>query len=324
MRTILATLFVLLSAVPTYAQQATKEDPNTRSLEIAENVHLVFKKVSPKGYKIEYPEFFMLETEVTNLQFKAYLDDQKLTKDDSDVLKIIREQEKSGVFSTDEIPYSIDDESTIWRKGSYPTGLDEHPVTLITLHDATNFANWLCERHEDITFRLPTWNEWMIAAYGKTRKYPWGDEWDASKLHSSHGFKQDFSIYKKNSKAPPKRTENVKDRESGKTPEGIYGLLGNADEYIESDLTNENYFNLGSLLMGGGFSDRVWAFDNKLHPLPPRQDYWGYSHHATVRRSDLGFRLVLVVKNNKAMLKHKRLFKQNNEAWMIENAGDGE
>lgn len=325
MRAIFAILIVCLGAFSAHAQQTAKADPNTKSLEIAKDVSLVFRKISPESHDIKYPEFFMLETEVTNRQFKAYLDAKKQTKDDTDVLKIIREREKSRVSSTGDIPYRIEDESAIWRDGSYPQGLDDHPVTLITLHDATGFANWLSENDEKITFRLPTWNEWMITAYGKSRKYPWGDDWDASKFHSSHGFPNEFSINRTNANPPPKRTENVKTRESGKTPDGIYGMLGNAGEYIiASDPTNENYFNLGSRSMGGGFTDRVRAFDDKMHPLPPRQDYWGYSHHATRRGCDLGFRLVHVVNDNDAMLKQERLFKQNNKAWMTEKADSGE
>ena len=324
MREIFLTLLILLPSVSANAQQTTEADPNVKSFEIAKDVTLVFRKISPKSQEIEYPEFFVLETEITNRQFKAYLDDKKLTKDDTDVLKIVREREKSRSLSTGDVPYRIEDEDTIWRKGAYPKGLDNHPVTLITLHDATNFANWLCEKHKNITFRLPTWNEWMITAYGKSRKYPWGDDWGTSKFHSSHGFKREYSIDKTSSKPAPKRTENVDARKSGITPEGIYGMLGNAGEYIiGSDPTNENYFNLGSRSMGGGFTDRVWSFDDKLHPLRPRQDYWGYSHHATGRKCDLGFRLVLVVNNNDSMLSHERLFKQNDTAWMTETADDG-
>jgi len=194
MRTIITLLFVVLWTVSTHAQQASEPDTNTKSLEIAKNVSLVFKKISPKSHAIEYPEFFVLETEVTNRQFKAYLDAKKLTKDDTEVLKIIRKREKSSVISTGSIPYKIKDESTIWRKGSYPHGLDDHPVTVITLNDATNFAKWVNENHDNIQVRLPTWNEWMITAYGKSRKYPWGDDWDRSKLHSSHGLMHQFLL----------------------------------------------------------------------------------------------------------------------------------
>jgi len=266
-------LFVVLWSVVTHAQQVTEPDTNTKSLEIAKDVSLVFKKISTKSHGIDYPEFFVLETEVTNRQFKAYLDAKKLTKDDTNVLKIIRKREESKVYSTGSIPYKIKDESTIWRDGSYPQGLGDHPVTVITLDDATNFAKWISENHPNMTVRLPTWNEWMITAYGKSRKYPWGDDWDRSKIHSSHGLKYEYSFEKSGDKTPPQRTEAVKAREAGKTPEGVYGMLGNAGEYlVDSDPSSADYFNLGSRSMGGGFTDGLAILESQMKPLKPRND----------------------------------------------------
>ena len=173
MRGTLLLMLILFPVLSANAQKATKVDPNVRSFKIAENATLVFRRISPENQQIKYPEFFVLETEVTNKQFKAYLDEKKQTKDDTDVLEIIRERKKSRVFSTGGISYKIEDETAIWKDGSYPVGLDDPPVTLVTLHDASNFAKWLNKKHENVTIRLPTWNEWMITAYGKSRKYPW-------------------------------------------------------------------------------------------------------------------------------------------------------
>jgi len=320
MRAFLVNLMVFLFVMPVFAQNAPNDVSETKLVKLNDDTVLTFKKISPEIYDIDYPDFFVLETEVTNQQFKIYLDANKLTKDDTDVLKVIQKRRKSGFSTTADIPYRIEDESTIWRNGSYPKGLQDHPVPLVTLLDATKLGNWLNEKNETGTFRLPTWNEWMVAAYRKSRNYPWGDEWDRTRLHSSHGLKYSFSFDRKsNSKNdPPKRTGTVKRRKSGKTPEGIYGLLGNIGEYIiAGDPTAANYFNLGSRSMGGGFTDGLMFLDEKVKPLPPRQDYWGYSHHSTARRCDLGFRVVLVLENNATMLKHERLFEQRNKAWMI-------
>ena len=97
-------------------------------------------------------------------------------------------------------------------------------------------------------------------------------------------------------------------------------MLGNVGEYIiEGDPTGDSYFNLGSRSMGGGFTDGLAILHDEYDRLPPRNDYWGYSHHATRRESDLGFRLVFAPHNNADMLKHPRLFPQNNPAWMTES-----
>jgi len=270
---------------------------------------LVLRRISPSTYGIDYPDFFILETEVTNAQFKEYLVANKKTKDDTDVLRIVKKREKSNTFSTGDIPYRIKDETTIWRKGTYPKGLDDHPVTLITLRDAVAFCRWLTEAHpEHGLFRLPTWNEWMIAAYGNTRAYPWGKEWSDDRVHMSFGtVYPDF----------PKRTESVKRRAVGRTPEGLYGMLGNVSEYIsEGDPTSGNYFNLGSRSMGGGFTDGT--FSKKDERVQPRQDYWGYSHYATCRKCDLGFRIILDPSKDASLLKRARVFGQANKSWMVE------
>lgn len=270
---------------------------------------LVLRKISPSLDGIDYPDFFILETEVTNAQFKEYLDANKKTKDDTDVLRNVSERKKSSTFSTAEIPYSVEDETAIWRKGSYPEGLADHPVTLITLHDAVAFCKWLTQRHPSHgLFRLPTWNEWMIAAYGKARPYPWGEEWKTDRVHMSYGATYPHF---------PKRTEPVRNRASGKTPEGLYGMLGNAAEFIvQGDPTNKDYFNLGSRWMGGGFTTGTFAKVGER--VRPRQDYWGYSHYAILRECDLGFRIVLDPRKDMSLLERPRVFGRVSKSWTVE------
>ena len=268
----------------------------------------VFRLVSPRKMEIDYPDYYLLETEVTNLQFRDYLLAMHKTKDDSEVLAKVKKRDETGEFpSTGDVPLSVEDPDTIWHDNDFPRGLENHPVAHVTLHDANDFCRWLSERHAEVgTFRLPTWNEWMLAAFGASRKYPWGDQWDKSRVHMSFGYKSNL----------PKRTEEVKARPKGRSPEGIYGLLGNVDEYIDPrDPTTGDYFNLGSRFMGGGFTDgRLGMGKDKI---APRKDYWGYSHHSTARTSTLGFRVMLDPTKDKSLLKHKRLFDQNDRSWMI-------
>jgi hypothetical protein len=47
--------------------------------------------------------------------------------------------------------------------------------------------------------------------------------------------------------------------------------------------------------------------------------YWGYSHHSTNRKDDVGFRLVLDPTKNAALVKRRPLFRQKNKAWMTED-----
>ncbi|MBC2600531.1 formylglycine-generating enzyme family protein [Puniceicoccus vermicola] len=306
MKTLLIAVFSILYICAVQAVFA--ERSKVIDVDLGEGRTMRFIRISPKSIGINYPDYFISETEVTNAQFKAFLDATKRQKDDRDVLKAIKKRKESGVFSTGDIPYSVEDEKTIWRDGKFPKGLEEHPVALVTLPEVTDFCTWLSDAQKsEGLFRLPSWNEWMISAYGRSREYPWGDDWDSIKVHMSFGFKWNKF---------PTRTEPVKARPQGRSPEGIYGLLGNVSEYIlTGDPTNESYFNLGSRSMGGGFSDGKYT--EKGEGIAPRQDYWGYSHHATPRECDLGFRVVLDPTNNAELPNRTRLFQQNDRSWMI-------
>jgi formylglycine-generating enzyme required for sulfatase activity len=328
MLTLIATVGCVENTPRRDQSKGEEQQVATKAVLLGFEQQLDFRFVSPATFGIDYPDFYMLETEVTNAQFKAFLAATDATKDDTDVLKIVKNREKNRNLSTGDIPYKITDELAIWRNGDYPHGLHDHPVALVTLHDATNFADWLNENYGEVgVFRLPTWNEWMIVAYGKSRNYPWGNEWDKNRLHSSHGCKLSFDP--RNTAAttnkPPTHTEPVKARPNGRTPQGVFGILGNVGEYIiEGDTTNDSYFNLGSRSMGGGFTDGLAILDNETDRLPPRNDYWGYSHHATAQECDIGFRLIFAPTKNDVMLKQPRLFDQNNQAWMIKKDDEAE
>ena len=271
---------------------------------------VVFRLIQPKADGIDYPDFYVLETEVTNQQYKQFLTESKRGKDDSDVLELVKKREASGEFSTGCVPYRVEDPASIWRNGEYPPGQDSFPVSLVTLQDAKDFCKWLSTKNPKRgLFRLPTWNEWMIAAYGRNRNYPWGDDWDKSKVHMSYGY--EYPNF-------PKRAEDVKARGTGKTPQGLFGMLGNVAEFIdEADPTNQDYFNLKARWMGGEFT--TGSFSNPEDRIQPRQDYWGYSHHSTLRECDLGFRVVLDPSKDLSLLKRPRVFDQKNKAWMIDN-----
>ena len=212
-----------------------------------------FQLIQPEADGIDYPRFYVQETEVTNEQYRQYLLDSERSKDDTDVLEILEKRKaEAAALSTQDrravvwrpwwVSYSIKDPASIWRKGQFPEGQESFPVALVTLSDAEDFCRWLTQKHPGRgLFRLPTWNEWMIAAYGKSRNYPWGNDWQPSRVHTSYGYTWSMSDDRR-----PKRTEPVKSRPQGKTPQGVFGMLGNVAEYLcAGDSTSEEYFNLG-------------------------------------------------------------------------------
>lgn len=98
------------------------------------------------------PEFFCDITEVTNAQWKAYLD-------------------VTGQQPSDDL------RKLSWGRGpdngsSYPENQANFPIRNVSYYEAREFARW-CGK------RLPTELEWMRAASGDDgRRYAWGDEWN--------------------------------------------------------------------------------------------------------------------------------------------------
>lgn len=71
-----------------------------------------------------------------------------------------------------------------WRNGQLPAGREDHPVVLVSFHDAGAFADWL-SRQTGETWRLPRELEWEKAARGLDgRWFPWGIEFDPKRLNS--------------------------------------------------------------------------------------------------------------------------------------------
>jgi formylglycine-generating enzyme required for sulfatase activity len=71
-----------------------------------------------------------------------------------------------------------------WERGEVPSGKENPPVVYVSWDDAVAFYQWL-SRETGKTFRLPTEAEWEKAARGTDgRIYPWGNEWDETKLNS--------------------------------------------------------------------------------------------------------------------------------------------
>jgi iron(II)-dependent oxidoreductase len=103
--------------------------------------------------EVEIPSFYMDKTEVTNSQFKQFLD------------------------ATGYRPKWPDNFLKHWKNGTYPDGKERHPVVWISLEDAKAYAKWAGKR-------LPTEEEWQKAAQGTDgRAWPWGNVFDPAKAN---------------------------------------------------------------------------------------------------------------------------------------------
>ena len=106
------------------------------------------------------------------------------------------------------------------RKWSCPNA----PVVGVSWYEADAFARWLtATRHDGKRYRLPTQDEWFVAAAGgAARTYPWGDEWDKRRANTSE--------------SGVGKTSSVGVFSSGVTPKtGISDLAGNVWEWTRTD-----------------------------------------------------------------------------------------
>ena len=114
--------------------------------------------------------FFMDKYEVTNAQYKQFVDANPQWGKD----RVNRH------FHNDYLKR--------WKGNDYPWGEWHHPVTNVSWYAAMAYAEWADKR-------LPTEAEWAQAACGGFvgKKYPWGNWIDAKRILPSHSFRGTFS-----------------------------------------------------------------------------------------------------------------------------------
>ncbi|MHC5021462.1 MAG: SUMF1/EgtB/PvdO family nonheme iron enzyme, partial [Planctomycetota bacterium] len=117
--------------------------------------------------------YYIARTEVTNAQFKAFVDAGGYTDD----------QWWDGLGA--EARASFVDETgkpgpAEWLDGHYPAGTEALPVVGVSWAEASAYARWA-------SARLPSEAEWLAAAgfdpnAGAFHRYPWGDAWEPERV----------------------------------------------------------------------------------------------------------------------------------------------
>lgn len=139
-------------------------------------------------------DFAIAETEVTNAQYSEF----------------VVETNHSAPFG--------------WKKGKFPDGTEDYPVTNVSWRDADAFCRWLAKRFET-EVRLPTEAEWELAAAGREgKKFPWGDQWN-----------KEAAI----SKESGGKVSAVKSFALNRSPAGAFDMVGNVWEWTQDKLTDQ-------------------------------------------------------------------------------------
>ena len=155
--------------------------------------------------------FWIDRTEVTRTAYQRFLD------------------------ATDYRPPSVEepwaDDGWTWKDGRFPPGTGDHPVVLVSWYDAREYCAWMGKR-------LPTEAEWQLAALGPasaTRMYPWGQQYDASRLNHGRNQQPNFD-----DSDGWERTSPVGSFPQGATVAGLQDMYGNAWEWTR-DIRAEHW-----------------------------------------------------------------------------------
>lgn len=178
---------------------------------------------------VNLPDCWLARTPVTNAQYKQFLEANP-------------EHRVPYVGEDWARPYNWDPEQR-----TYPEGLAEHPVVLVSWEDAAAYNRWA-------GVRLPTEAEWEKAARGglrlgdednpyPDRLWPWGDEWDTDKCNSAETWAgRPLKTYQewrtwwegewtKKFKGKQIQTRPVGAYRAGASPYGLLDLAGNVWEW---------------------------------------------------------------------------------------------
>ncbi len=151
-----------------------------------------------------------------------------------------------------------------WTGGQPPPGRENHPVVLVSRHDAAAFAAWL-SAETGRRWRLPSALEWEKAARGADgRLFPWGNDWDATRLNSHD--------------AGPFDTLPLGSFPSGASPYGLLDAAGQVFEWTASPAGPGRF-----LVKGGSWDDKGCGV---CRPAA------AHSRPANLRHILIGFRLV--------------------------------
>ena len=290
----LTALVILLASAAT-----TEKDPLRTLAALKDYIEIPSGEVFIENTSVEVEAFYISQYEVTNLQYQAFLEDMK-TNERQEVLDIIQiKPNKPRSWKRNPV---VPDTSDLHLYHTYK-GYANFPVLNVSYEAAKLYCEWLTEKVAkenntgfQITFRLPTREEWIRAARGNLMRatYAWGGPYleggggyylcNFKRISSEHiRFNEATNTYE----IVPPSPNYIEEMATGQlyvstdavdmypaNDFGLYNMCGNVAEMVSEK----------GKAVGGSWNDT--GYDVRVESM---QDYTGASPY-------VGFRPVMVVK----------------------------
>jgi formylglycine-generating enzyme required for sulfatase activity len=165
-------------------------------------------------HELTLPNYYIGRTEVTNAQFRPFVEGDGYTNpdywsDDGWTWREVNNRTQPSLWNEDEF------------------NGDRQPVVGVSWYEAMAYARWLSAQTSD-DYRLPTEAEWEKAACGTEGQiYPWGNEWKTGLANSFESTRD--------------ATTTVGNYPIGRSPYGALDMSGNVWEWTRSKYRDYPY-----------------------------------------------------------------------------------
>jgi formylglycine-generating enzyme required for sulfatase activity/pimeloyl-ACP methyl ester carboxylesterase len=224
-----------LDPVGSLPEKMVRIPPSTTNMDV-----VGLETYGPKGV----PEFLVDKFEVTNKQFKAFVDaggykDQKYW-----TIPIVKDGKPLSLKDT--LATFVDRTGrpgpSTWEAGSYPDGTENHPVTGVSWFEAAAYAAFV---HKE----LPTVFHWAVIADTSRSDYLLPVSNFSGKSTTPVGSLANLSTF------------------------GVYDLAGNAREWLYNQSSGSDQ----RFILGGGWTDPSYSFnDSFTQPALDRSESNGF------------------------------------------------